>query len=185
MWPYVALISLSAFWIGLAILLTKWPRHNHRSISQHAAASKESFRFFTLIQSAVGLITYLFIILWFIPAFNLSFVFGLLYSIVAWLQIISAFIPDNVTGPKSVLHSKLAYSFAVGMIIISIILSTTSTISTFGRVLFALTSMYMFYAMLKYLRAKKRSEELHNYLILQVIFIVSFQVSILTSTFIA
>jgi hypothetical protein len=184
-WPQIALISLSIFWLGLGILLTKWSRHSHKSISQHSASSRESFMFFTPVQSLVGIITYLFIIKWFVPTFNLSFVFVILYSFVAWLQIISAFIPDTGSGLKSKVHSIMAYSFALGMICSSIILGINSNIPTLARMLFGLTSVFMLYAAMRYLNAKSRSESVHDYLTIQVIYIVSFQVSVLVATFLS
>lgn len=182
-WPFVALISLSIFWFGLIILLTKWPRVANNSISQHSAAQRKSYIFFTAIQVSAGIITYLFMVKWFIPQFDLPILFTVVYTIVAWLQIISAFFPATSKGLVGLIHLQMANGFAIGMMISAAFLCFFGTYSLTAKMLFVGTLIYMLYAISRIAGKKGTPELLHNYLLLQVIYIVSFQVSILFTTF--
>jgi hypothetical protein len=182
-WPFVALLSLSTFWLGLFILLNKWPRVANNSISQHSAAQLNSYIFFTAIQVSVGIITYLFMVKWFIPSFELPIFYTIFYTVVAWLQIISAFLPATSKGLVGSIHLVMANLFALGMMISAMLLSIFGTYSLSARMLFIGTLIYMLYAASRIAGKKGRPELLHNYLLLQVIYIVSFQISILFASF--
>lgn len=182
-WPVVALISVLCFWTSLAILLTKWPRSRNKSISQHSAAQKESFIFFTAAQSIIGFILYLFVIRWFIPTFHMSLLFTIVYTTVAWLQIISAFIPDTMTGKVSLWHRRLANSFAVGMIVVTMLLCFTPTIHGWPKTFLYLTAVCMLFYAAFGSSANRDPSKGPNYLAAQTLYIVIFQLAFLAATF--
>lgn len=182
-WPVIALISLSVFWLGLLILLTKWPATKNKSISQHSASFRQTFIFFTAIQSIVGFTLYLFVIRWFIPTFHMSLLFTIVYTVTAWLQIISAFIPDKMIGRSSVIHQHLANAFAVGMLLTTLLLLLASTIHGWPKLLFYVVAAYMIYGMILISSKRGKPYLLPNYLMLQVIYIVAFQVAFLSVAF--
>lgn len=181
-WPTIATLSLIIFWLSLAFLLTHWPRSRNKSISQHSASNKQAYRFFTTVQVVIGFILYLFIIKWFIPTFNPPFIFTIVYSITAWLQIISAFIPDTVTGRKSRVHQYLANGFALGIFLSALILCFTPAIQGLAKAAIVGVTLYLAYGTTLAISIGGRPERFHNYLRMQVLYIVLFQVAVLFIT---
>jgi len=182
-WPEIAFIALLFFWFSLLVLLTRWPSVRIKSISQHSASFKSSFLFFTTVQVVVGVITYLFIIRWFIPQFHLPLLFTILYSLTAWLQIISAFIPDSGKSLNHRLHQYLAYPFALGMLFILILLCLTTTIHGWPKLFTYISTAYIAGSVLATISKKGRPHVMSNYLPLQLLYIISFQLTVLAITF--
>ena len=167
------------FWISLLILLTKWPRVRNRSVSQHSAAFKESYRFFTTVQVIVGIITYIFVIRWFIPTFDLTLLFTIIYTLMALLQISSALIPDTMTGRSSKVHLFLANYMALGMFFAALLLCFSPAIHGLSKIVVIVTTLYMLVCGLVIAQKKGRPHLLPNYLIIQIIYIVGFQATML------
>lgn len=178
-WPVIALFAIVTFWICLVILLTKWPRASNRSISQHAARSRDSFIFFTTAQVVIGFTLYLFVIRWLVPVFRLSILFTVVYTVTAWLQIVSAFIPDKVHGKSSSAHQRLANPFALGMFLVTALLCATPNVTGWTKLALYATLLYMIYGLSLIIPKKGKPHLLKNYLYLQTIYIVSFQFSFL------
>lgn len=183
-WPYIALLGISIFWLGLFILLTKWPRSLNKSVSQHAANSKQSFQFFTAIQAPVGIIIFCFMIFWFVPHFQLPNSFTILFSITIWLQILSAFIPDTGEGRKSQLHLWMANSMAAGLYTITVWFCFAPQFSTIGHTIAIVSLLIDTYVAIRIISHGARPDIVPRYLPLQIIGIVSFQLEMLLIAFI-
>ncbi len=182
-WPDIALICLIIFWSALIFLITYWPRSGNKSISQHAASHRSSYIFFTIVQAPIGFILWVFMLKWFIPHFQLSTLFTIVYTITAWLQIVVSFIPDRMKGKTSVIHLHLANEFALGMFILAVLLCFAPTIHGLSKLLFVLTALYMVYSVYILYSIKGKPHLLSNYLYLQIAYIVSFQVSFILAAF--
>lgn len=182
-WPVIALTALIIFWVALVLLLTKWPRTRNKSISQHSASFRETFIFFTIVQAVVGFILYLFVIDWLIPSFHFSLLFTIVYTITAWFQIISAFIPDKLEGLGSAIHQHMANTFALGMFLTTILLCLAPTIHGWPKLLFYAVLLYMAFGMSLIISKRGKPHLLSNYLMFQVIYIVAFQVAFMAVAF--
>lgn len=182
-WPLLYLSSVLIFWASLFYLLYKWPRVSNKSISRHAASQKDSYIFFTLVQIIVGIAALLFMHQWFIRQFSLSLVFAWAIYITIGLQLLSAVLPDTQKGLVSLVHLNIASLMAVGIFVSSSLLAFTDGLSLVPRIVFAIAALYMAHCIALLLTKKGKPELFSHYLLLQVIYVVSFQAAILFATY--
>ena len=172
----IGTLAVVFFWLSLVCLLGKWPRNGRKTISQHSAKSRNTYIFFSISQTITGLMSHIFVIVWFIPHFHLSVTYTIIYSVMATLQLVSTWIPDIEKGLSSKLHTFLANSMALSLFVFMLVLTTTSRIPVTGRWFAGISALYMLVIIIGiYTKLIKQ-----NYLYFQIAYIVLFQVTILT-----
>ena len=173
------LISILLGWIGLAFLICKWRGKTSMSLSQHAALTKSSFSFFISIFVITIPLFYLFILKWFVPAFDLPRLFINLILIGFLFQIIYVVIPDK-NGISGLLHKFFAYSFAFLLIPLNIMIFTSSNLSPIGRFVSFASTLYMIFGLTLLLWKKGKFT---YYLYFQILYVLCFHASILAATY--
>ena len=91
---HLGLLTVLLLAAGLAFTVTKWPGGQHMTFSQHAAASRLSRIFYSILFIILLPTLYLFFILWLVPFKGLPSAF-LWFAVVSILfQIVSSWFPD-------------------------------------------------------------------------------------------
>lgn len=180
----LGLLSMLLTWSAFAFLLYKWRGKKTMSLSLHAASARSAYYYFAAMLIVAGLVFYLFMLQWFIPAFSLPFGFTILISIMTVFTILTALIPDT-KGIQQFLHRFTAYSIAVLMFIVIIFILTTCSVHFITQFIGGASLAYMGYTMVVYPRARKFATHflVKNYLPLQIAYIVSFHLFILSATY--
>lgn len=176
---HLGLLSILLSWTGFAFLLYKWRGKKSKSLSQHAILTKSSYFFFVSIFAVTAPLFYLFVFNWFIPFFNMSKLFVNLIIIELFFQIIYVLIPDK-KGFRGILHKLFAYSFAVILVPLNIMIFTSNNVSFIGKFVTLICILYMIFGLLLLIWKRGR---LSQYLYFQTAYVLCFHASILVATY--
>jgi hypothetical protein len=150
------------------------------SISQHAASDNSALRLFASVLIVGGLAFYIWLIKWFAPALNLSTLFVLLITVTFLTQIVAALIPDT-EGRKSKTHRAAAYSGAFLYLPLSYLILVAPKVSAAARIVGLICFVYMIIACASYFFVRKAR---NHYLIFQALYIMAFQIIILSAAYV-
>jgi hypothetical protein len=180
----LGLLSILLIWSAFAFLLYKWRGKRTMSLSLHAASARSAFYYFATMLIIAGILFYIFMLQWFIPALGLPFSFTLIISLMTVLTVLTALIPDT-RGLLQLLHRITAYSIAVFMFIVIIFILASCSVHLVAQIIGGAALSYMAFTMIVYPRARKYPKHflVRNYLPLQVAYIVSFHLFILAVTY--
>jgi hypothetical protein len=154
------------------------------SLSLHAASARSAYYFFVTIQTIAVSIFIVFMYQWLIPQLHLDQGFQLLFAFTIVCLYATLLIPDT-KGMWKWLHRFFAYTMA-GMLPITIAyILTTSHLSLITQMLGGTAVLYMTYCLVTFAIVRKTLAHfmMRNYLILQVAYLVSFQLFILSVTY--
>lgn len=173
-YKYFSLLAFAFLLFGLAFIVIHWPQNKSMTFSQHVAKHKNAILFYIFL-FAVGLtLLLLFFFQWFIPTFNVPWVFGFLITISAVTQFLCTLIPET-GGLKSNCHRVLAGTSAVLLIPALATLLITVSLSAISKSVVILSFLTM--AFIIYLVVKNRGS--HKYfLVLQSVYFLVFFISI-------
>jgi hypothetical protein len=170
------IVSSLALWIMLARL----PRNKAHSLSLHAATHATSYIFFGITLTAADILFYLFCIKWFIPTFHLPVGFTTTMILMVTLILFTAWIPHKGKW-RGKIHQIVAYGFAAMLPIMLFFLLLSPEISLVAKFVSGLALGYMLTGLCLLLFMKRFRT---HYLLLQIIYILSFHVAILAATYI-
>lgn len=114
--------------IGLVYLLQRWPLDIHHTFSQHAATSKTSAVYYSVLFGVVVSLLALFFFGWFIPTLELTGLYAAVIALAIVTQQLCTFVPER-KGSSVAIHRLLAGVSAV-MLFASQLLLTGHTGST-------------------------------------------------------
>jgi hypothetical protein len=175
----LGLLSITITWLTLAFLLVKWSPQKGKSISQHAAASKQAYFMMGIVETIVLPLFYLFIVKWFVPHFQLPRLFTVTVSLSALGFFIAAWIPDT-QGWLSIVHRLWAYGSATLFIPATTILCLSSNISDTAKITSFIVLAYEIISLSLFFTTEK-AKQFHLYL--QGGYILLFHVLILTTVY--
>jgi len=160
-------------------MLFKWHGTYTMSISQHAASTKGAYNLLFITLIVGGLLFYSWLLAWFAPYLELPKSFSYVLSLTVLLQIIAGIIPDS-TGWKHRTHQSAAYFMAVLYIPLSYFIVTSEKISLTAQIVCAICIGYIFLSAYLFFFVRKAR---NYYLIFQSLYIVSFQLIILSAAY--
>lgn len=179
MFQYLGLTLVPISWLAGVYLVRKWRGTYAMSISKHAASAKGASMLFAVVLGGGSGLFYWWLLQWFTPHLELGAVFGVLLIVTATAQIIVALIPDTI-GWRHHVHQKIALTMAACYVPLIYLILASGKVSTFAQIISYICIAYMAVAILLFLFVKKA----HNYyLIFQSLYIVSFQIIILSAAY--
>jgi hypothetical protein len=128
----LGLLSFLLLGAGLTFTVTKWPGGLHMTFSQHAAVSRWSKVFYSLLFMIVLPVLFLFFAMWFVPAKGLPGAFLWIAAISVLFQIACTWIPEE-GGRKTIIHRLLTSVSGVALLPLIVIIATSSNLSTLVR----------------------------------------------------
>lgn len=180
MLEYLGLLLIPLSWLALGYMLITWRGTYDMSISKHAASHKSAYKLFILTLVIGGLVFYYWLLRWFTPHLNLGHPFVFTLSLTILLQVIAGIIPDS-TGWKHRVHQSTAYFMAVLYIPLTYLIVTSENISLTAQIISAACIAYIFLSAYLFFFVRKAR---NYYLIFQSLYIVSFQIIILSAAYI-
>ncbi len=180
MFEYLGLILVLLSWLGGYILISKFYNKELSTISKHAASDKEASWFFAVILIILGAAFYYWLMVWFVPHLSLGIVFQVILTITIACQFIAAIAPD-VKDWRGVIHRGAAWLMAVLYVPLSLLIIFSPELSLLTQLLCGALLAYM---VIGFLTVAIMGMAKSKYLILQALYIVSFQVIILLAAYI-
>lgn len=177
---YVGLAMVLSGWTALTYLLLKWRGTRAMSISQHAASADGATKLFAGTLIFAGLIFYIWLMTWFSDALHLSWLFKLVLTASFICMFIAAIVPDTKDW-KRITHRAAAYTMAGLYIPITYLVVKTPDLSSTTKLIGIIAIAYMVFGWFLFFFVKKAWD---YYLILQSIYIVIFQCTILSAAYI-
>lgn len=181
MFEYFGLILVVLSWLGGYLLISRFYDKDLPTISKHAASNRAASRLFAAILILVGAAFYWWLIKWFVPHLELTFVFQLILTITILCQFIAALVPD-VDGRQGVVHRWSAWLMAILYLPLSVFIITSPQITLMLQIICSFLLIYMFIGFILVAMIGKAKSK---YLPLQVSYIVSFQLIILIAAYMA
>lgn len=179
MFQYLGLILVPISWLAGVYLVRKWRGTYAMSISKHAASAKGASLLFAVVLGVGSALFYWWLIKWLTPHLGLGAGFLALLSFTAMAQIVVALIPDTV-GWRHHVHQKLALTMAAFYAPLTYLILASGNISTLAQIIGYVCVVYMAVAVVLFLCVKKAR---NYYLIFQSLYIVTFQVIILSAAY--
>lgn len=177
---YVGLAMILMGWAALIYLLLRWRGTRAMSISQHAASADGATKLFAGTLVIAGFIFYVWLMTWFSDALDLSLPFKLILTASFICQFVAAVVPDT-TGWKRITHRAGAYTMAALYIPLAYFVLKTPALSVITKLIGTTAIAYMIFGWFLFFFVKKAWD---YYLILQSIYIVIFQCTILSAAYI-
>ena len=178
---YAGLAMVVVSWIAGVYLVSKWRGTRAMSISQHAASASGASKFFAGTLILAGFAFYYWQMTWFASELQLSGAFQLLLTASFIGQVVAAVVPDT-QGWNRKIHRVAAYAMAVLYVPISYLILTSQNFSLFTTALCVICISYMVLAWFLFFFVKK---SVNYYLIFQSLYIVCFQLVILTTAYVS
>lgn len=179
MFQYLGLILVPISWVAGLYIIVKWRGTYAMSISKHAASAKDASILFAIVLGIGSVFFYWWFIQWFAPHLGLGTGFVALLSFTGVAQVVVALVPDTVDWRHHV-HQKVALTMAACYAPLTYLILTSDEISTAAQVVGYIAIAYAAVAALLYLFVKKA----HNYyLIFQSLYIVAFQLVVLSAAY--
>lgn len=168
-------VSLLCALLGLAWMLRTYGHDTTKSLSSHAAQQRYSYIVFlaSLVLSACAF--YLFSYYWLVPHFSLSGSFLIVALIAIGLIVVTAIVPD-AGGKKSLIHGLAAWSMAVSLLVLLVLLAFSGALSGTARLIVWLVVAYMLIDWGLFLFVEKTR---NYFLIFQGTYVLSFFVALL------
>ncbi len=99
-------LSVIILILGLCFLVYRWPKSVHYTFSQHAAASRQSSLYYSILFAVVLMCASVFFFHWFIPNLRLGFLYAVVIAVSFLSQQVCTFVPEKDKGVN--LHRQLA-----------------------------------------------------------------------------
>ncbi len=180
MFKLLGLIPLVISWVTGAYVIFWYRADRSKSISQHATQTSATLRFFGALLILTGITFYTWLLYWFIPTLRLPSIFTVIATIVAILTVIAAIVPDTY-GWNSKIHRAAAYGVALLLLPLSFIVSTRLHYNSVALTIVLLCMTYMISACIGFWLVKHARR---HYLFFQSLYIVAFQLIIITAAYV-
>jgi len=181
MFAWLGLIITLLVWSGLGLLIGRWHNRELGSISAHGSSTGGAARLFKLILVGSGLAYYWWLVGWYAPHLHLPYLFSVLLSIMVVYQLVTGLV-NEPTGRRHDIHIYTAQTMALLYIPLAVLILEAPRVSTVARVIGALLLIYMINSYV-IVEVMKRLKATH--LIWQLLYIVAFQLLILTSAYLS
>lgn len=177
---HLGIASIIVMWAGTIGLLASHHPDRQKSISQHAAKNSRYHVIYGVFEIAVVAAFTLFMFSWFIPELNLGRVSSIAAVIGLIGMIIAAIVPDR-KGKKNKIHGLGAYSMAMSMLIINIVLFNDPNVGLVTKTVLAVCISYMMFGWFVAVINQQfyRNRILH----FQIVYFLAFHIPIILATY--
>jgi len=124
---HLLLLVIALLVIGLAFTVVKWPGGAHMTFSQHAATSRWSKIYYSLLFMITLPLLMWFFAGWFVPEKALPAAFLWFAGIAVAFQILCTWVPEE-GGTKTKVHRALTAISGIAMLPLVIIIATSSNL---------------------------------------------------------
>lgn len=177
MFEHLGLFLVVLSWLGGYLLISRFYDKDLPTISKHAASNRAASRLFAAILILVGAAFYWWLIEWFVPHLELTFIFEIILTITILCQFITALAPD-VYGWRGVTHRWSAWLMAILYLPLSVLIIISPQMTLILQIICSLLVTYM---LIGFILVAMMGKAKSKYLPLQASYIVSFQLIILVA----
>jgi|GEM_PF-3280210 len=177
---HAGLASFIIIVVSLGTMLKLWGGDRTRSLSNHGANHKQSYFLFMTALVVAGLLFCGFFLWWLAPTLGLAPWCDVVVLCTVICELVAAFVPDN-GGRNSLIHKIGAWTMAVGMLVLSILLYKAPHITHAAQVVLVVLIGYMLinWCLFLFVRPSRR-----YFLIFQSAYVLSFYATVLATTYI-
>lgn len=173
------LIGFSIFWLTTIVMIALLKGDKTKSISSHAASAKKT----SLVFGAVGVVSAVFLILFFVKWFTPTFQLGLIFNLLVIGMLILFGIAGAVPDTKGVKHTVHIWSAVVASILLlpaMILIIVSNQVSQTAQIFTALSLLTMI--TIGYQLTKKNRTD-SRLLLYEALYFLCFDLSILVATY--
>lgn len=139
---HVGILSSAVITGALALMLYIWGRDHSASLSKHAARHTLTYLLFLVSLFIGGVLFYLFATRWLGPTLGVSAIFSIVLVLATACEFIAAIVPDS-GGTRSRIHQSAAWSMALLMLVLILLIMTAPAAGALVRAVSGLAAMYM------------------------------------------
>lgn len=176
---YWLVLLIAVYWAGLIYIIMRWRVGNALTISQHAAQTKQSQRFFLALNVVCIPISWWLLVTLFAPAVRYPFIARGLYTVMALSLVASTFVPET-TGWRVKAHRSLAFLMAYCFIPIELLV-VLSDLSIWVRITAMIALLYFIWGV--YLAFKIGRHQHDHILLFQTSNIAALHIVVLLTVF--
>jgi hypothetical protein len=176
---HFGLIAFGLILLVMTVTLRVWGRDHALSLSGHAAKQRPSYLLFLGGLITAGVLFYFFGSFWLAPILGLNAAFSVILAATAVLEVATALVPD-AGGIKSTVHRTAAWSMAVGMGVLGVLVTTAPGISGMAQLICGMLVGYMVFAFLLFLFVPQTRA---HFLIYQSSYVLSFFIVMLVPAY--
>ncbi len=176
---HFGILAFALILVVMTVTLKVWGKDHAQSLSGHAAKQRPSYLLFLSGLTAAGVLFYLFGSQWLAPVLGLSASFALLLIVATILELVTALVPDS-GGAKSTVHRLAAWSMAVSMGILGILVVSAPAISGLAQIICTVLVGYMAFAFCLFLFVPKTRA---HFLIYQSSYVLCFFIVMLVAAY--
>ncbi len=151
---HFGLVAFALILVVMSVTLHVWGKDHATSLSGHAAKQRPSYLLFLSGLTTAGILFYLFGSHWLAPELRLNAVFAVLLATATILELVTALVPD-AGGIKSTIHRVAAWSMAVSMGVLGVLVTVAPGISGIAQVICTLLVSYMGFTIFLFLFVPK------------------------------
>jgi hypothetical protein len=181
MFAWLGLIVTLLVWLGLGLLLVRWRSSRLGSISAHGSSAPGAAWLFKLILVGGGLLYYWWLVQWYVPQLHLPSFFTTLLTVVVIYQFATG-LNNETSGLKHDIHVYTAQTMSLLYIPLTVLIVNSPRLHVAPKIICSLLLVYLVNSFVL-VEVMKRFKAQH--LVLQLLYIVVFQLVILTSAYIA
>jgi hypothetical protein len=179
-WPRITLLlAIIISFIGLFILVKKWPGKPTMTFSQHAAQYRASRLFFAALWLVNTPLFFWFLVLWFPGEFGMPPVFTATAFLMCVGILVAGLVPET-TGWKVKVHRFAAFGMATLMAPILGMIAVYGDVPIHIRLIVGVATIYLVYEILILVKNKGQHP---NMLVHQCLYIAVYHTAILSATF--
>jgi hypothetical protein len=177
LYKFSGLLGFTIVWSGMLYVVHKQGRDKTKSISLHAAATRDTFLLLAVLSPLSMGLFIIFCLKWLAPSFELSLSFVILTTLANLGYIFAAWVPAG-RGIKGKLHDLFAYGASLLLIPITFTLATSANIATLSKAINALACLVMvsIFAVMSMSRAARST-----HLYFQIAYFMVFDFSLLAT----
>ncbi len=164
----------------LGFILRTWGSNRGRSLSGHGAQHRRSYLLFAAGLLLGGALFYTFAVRWLAPSLGLGTIFNTVIGFSIVCELVTALMPDN-GGRNSFIHRTAAWTMAVCMFALVVILFCAPAVHGLAQVLLLVCTAYLMFDWVMFLFVKWSRP---YFLIFQSSYIACFYAAILVATYV-
>lgn len=176
---HFGLVAFGLILLVMTVTLRVWGKDHALSLSGHAAKQRPSYMIFLSGLIAAGVLFYLFGSRWLAPTLGLNAAFSVFLAAATILELVTAIVPD-AGGVKSTIHRFAAWSMAVSMGVLGILIAAAPGISGLAQIICTVLVTYMGFTIFLFLFVPKTRA---HFLVYQSSYVLCFFVVMLVAAY--
>lgn len=179
MFQHLGLLLVLVSWLAGFYLIAKGRGKTMPTISRHAASSRRASLLFAAVLIGLGIVFYVWLLVWFCPHLQLGTVFKIILTMAVACQIVTALAPDT-RGLSRLIHRHAAYAMATLYLPLLALILAAPHISLPAQIIDTAAGVYM---LATFVSVVLLGEAKARYLLFQSLYIMVFQTAILAAAY--